>query len=379
MNSTEKKTAKALQHWATFRETMSQPAIWRSWTNQLVAHAETISAWVRSRGYTEIWFCGAGTSAFIGDTLSAYLNTPPRTLRCRSIPTTDLVSCPANFIRPDDRILVVSFGRSGTSPETIGCLDLLDTHLPDADRLHFTCNPTGALATRKPAGSGEQRVVLLPPETNDSGFAMTSSYSTMLLSALACLDEFPPLAIPEAFEQLADAVQGVLDSSILLNGDNRKPPARAVFLGSGVLAAAARESALKVLELAAGQIPTMWDSTLGFRHGPKAIVNDDTRVHVFVSNDPHTRKYDMDAANEIRHQYGKSSVTTFGSDKQNVDVYIPLIGNDAWSSVLYVAAVQIQSIMWSDALRINVDNPFSQGHLSRVVQGVPLYPFQPAV
>ncbi|QPC91785.1 SIS domain-containing protein [Mesorhizobium sp. INR15] len=367
-----------LERWVTFNEAMAQPGIWRGWADPLGHHAEAIAAWIAERGHAEIWFCGAGTSAFIGDTLCAYLNAPPRQPRFRSVPTTDLVSCPGNFVRTDRRILVVSFGRSGNSSETIGALDLLDAHMPGADRLHFTCNAAGALATRQPPGPGEQRTVVMPAGTNDAGFAMTSSYTTMLLSALACFDPHPPLALGETLGRLADAGETVLDAALLVARAGRRPPSRAVFLGCGPLTGSARESALKVLELAHGNIPTAWDSTLGFRHGPKAVVDAETRVHVLMSSDPHTRRYDLDAANEIRAQFGAGCAVTLGPDKANVDLHVPMIGNDAWSSVLYVLAAQIQAIAWSDALRINVDNPFTEGNLSRVVDGVTLYPYPAA-
>ncbi len=373
-------TADALARWGTFREAMTQPAIWRSWAEQLAVHAKGVSAWLRQREHSEVWFCGAGTSAFIGETLAAYLNSVARNRAIfRSIPTTDLVSCPRDFLQAERKLLVVSFGRSGDSPETTGTLDLLDGHLPWADRLHFTCNPCGALATRRMSGPGEQRVVVLPIETNDSGFAMTSSYSTMMLSALACLDDTPPMPPQVALHRLAAAADDVLQASLRLVLDSQRPPSRAVFLGCGVLTGSTRESALKVLELTAGQVPTAWDSTLGFRHGPKAVVDSETRVHVFISNDPHTRKYDLDAADEIRRQFGAPSLITLGSDKDAVDLHVPLVGNDAWTSVLHVLAAQIQAIGWSDMLGVNVDNPFGEGTLTRVVEGVTLYPLDTVI
>jgi len=288
-----------------------------------------------------------------------------------------LVSCPRDYVPVSARLLVVSFGRSGDSPETVGALDLLDAHAPSADRLNFTCNAGGALAARAACGPGRQRTVLLPPESNDQGFAMTSSYSTMLLSALVCLDERRPADLVGAVDRLASAAVDVLARALrLARGVGAQPPSRAVFLGSGVLLGSARESALKVLELSAGRIPTSWDSALGFRHGPKAVVDESTRIHMLVSNDSYTRRYDLDAANEIRAQFGRNAVVAFGSEASEVDFHVPFIDDEAWTSVLFVLAAQVQAIVWSDALRLNVDNPFSESTLTRVVQGVPLYPFE---
>lgn len=374
MNYEKQHRNHGLERWITFQETMAQPAVWRAWGEPLNAISASISDWLKSRDHQEVWFCGAGSSAFIGDALAASLDRPGAQTRYRSLPTTDLVSCPAKYLPAQGRILAVSFGRSGDSSETIGTLDLLDAHLPQADRLHFTCNPQGALANRKPRGPGDQKVVLLPEATNDRGFAMTSSYSTMLLSALACLDDARPLPIAQALHELADAGERVLGDAIA-HAARSSRPSRAVFLGSGALAGAARESALKVLELAQGQIPTLWDTTLGFRHGPKAIVDAGTRVHVFISGTEHTSRYDLDVVRELRAQFGAKSVVALGSEDTGADIRIPVIGNDAWTLVLHVLFAQINAIAWSDSLEVNVDNPFIGGNLSRVVSGVALYPF----
>lgn len=373
MTLSNKALAETLSQSHTFREALAQPALWRSWRTELADHARDVSKWMLTRDYDEIWLCGAGTSAFIGDTLSIYLNRVPGCAKVRAIATTDFVSSPMSYIREGVRVLVVSFGRSGNSPETVGMLDLLDQQAPEFDRLQFTCNSSGALAERQAPGPGEQRIVLLPPETNDQGFAMTSSYSTMLLSALACLDQSPPIPLAEAIEQLAEAAEHIIPKALELAQNADFTPTRAVFLGSGALLGSARESALKVLELTAGQVPTLWDSTLGFRHGPKAFVKMDTLINVMISNDPQARRYDWDAVDEIKRQFGAKSVLTIGAEKTLVDIYVPHVGNDAWSCVLFVLVAQIQAIVLSHRLSLNIDNPFSNGNLSRVVQGVTLY------
>lgn len=362
-----------LDRWATTREIKRQPAIWRSFGPRLDGIAAEIRAWVTARRPDEIWFTGAGTSAFIGETLASYLNQAAGPVRYRAIPTTDLIAAPRSYLRPGVKLLVVSFGRSGNSSELIGTLDLLAAHAPEADRLHITCNANSALARTDNAGPGELRNIVLPPETDDSGFAMTSSYTTMLLTALACFDPAPPLPVAKLLGELANAAEqligGQLDKLIAL-----PIPERAVFLGSGPLTGSSRESALKVLELAAGQIPTSWDSTLGFRHGPKAITNGKTRVFVLLSSDPHTRRYDTDLATEVAAQFGENIVSRLGDPTAGADIAVPTVGNDAWSSVLYVMVAQLLAVIWSHRLGMKVDNPFASGNLTRVVAGVKLYP-----
>lgn len=361
-----------LDRWETTREIRQQPAVWRAFAPELSVLASDIRAWLAMRAHDEIWFCGAGTSAFIGETLAAYLNRASGPVRFRAVATTDLVSAPRNFLRPGLRLLVVSFGRSGNSSESLGTLKLLDMHAPEADRLHITCNGESALARPSNPGPGEQRTILLPPQTNDRGFAMTSSYTTMLLSALACFDPEPPEEPQALITRLADAAEGLIargfDELLRL-----AVPERAVFLGSGPLSGSARECALKVLELTAGHVTTSWDSTLGFRHGPKAVVNRNTLVFVLQSMDPHTRRYDLDLAEEIADQFSPQTIVRLGDAASGAAIDVPAIGNDAWGSVLHVILAQILAVIWSERLGFAVDDPFAGRNLTRVVADVTLY------
>jgi tagatose-6-phosphate ketose/aldose isomerase len=227
--------------------------------------------------------------------------------------------------------------------------------------LHITCNPDGALATR--TSPGPLKVINLPEVTHDAGFAMTSSFSTMLLTALALFDE--PCDVPARFTALADQLEGLLPQF----GTPR--PDRAVYVGSGPLAFAAREAALKVMELTAGQTPALWDSSLGFRHGPKSFVRDITAITLFSSPQAPTNAYDTDLVAELRAQFPDARVTNIGPAG---DIAIDMPFGTAWAAPLCIASSQIDGVKWAADLGLNVDDPFTgQGTLSRVVSGVKLH------
>jgi tagatose-6-phosphate ketose/aldose isomerase len=349
----------------TWTEIFAQPDIWTTWGPRLATSAEQVRSWIEQKGITEIVFAGAGTSAFIGEILSF---ATAGAIQLRAIATTDIVSCPFACLRDDPKLLVVQFGRSGDSSESVGTLDLLDKRFPSVHRLNITCNPNGALATRTPAGTGEQRVIALPEATHDVGFAMTSSFTTMLLSALACID--PQVDVAARLAALAQTA-GTLLQDLPARAPGR--PDRAIFLGSGALKGVARESALKVLELTAGQTMTSWDSTLGFRHGPKAVITGRDLVVVMIHPDAHTARYDWDVAREIKAQYPDATVITLGGEGTDV---VLRTGFDArWEACLYVLPAQLWAVIWSAELGLTIDNPFAgKGNLSRVVSGVTLYP-----
>lgn len=355
-------------HYSTDREIAAQPEIWDHWATRLPEIAAQTRSWISNRAPDEIWLCGAGTSAFVGDSLARALG--GMSIPMHNIATTDLVARPQDFFRPGLRPLVVSFGRSGNSSESIGTLDLLDRLCPTAERLNITCNKDGALATRLPKGTGEQRVITLPDACHDQGFAMTSSYTTMLLTALAVLGDDPIQTLEQKTKTLAAHARTLLATEI-----HHTRPKRAVFLGSGPFLGTARESALKILELTAGAVVTTWDSSLGFRHGPKAVVDDQTSVFVYLSADPLTRKYDQDIVDEIRAQFPTIAVTSIGYPLESTETPdIPLgFDDDLWSAPLAIIAAQRLAVAWSKSLGLNVDDPFSGRNLTRVVSHVQLY------
>ena len=345
---------------ATFREILAQPAIWSAWG--AVLPVADLRAWITQTGNAEVWFCGAGTSAYIGDILAAGLEGQDAP-RFRSVPTTDIVARPHAYLRGAPK-LIVNFGRSGNSTESIGLLTALDALAPHWPRLNITCNGQSSLGQ-----DAKAKVITLPEATHDQGFAMTSSFSTMLLTAAALFDRsLPAEDTPKRLATLAGTLQSLLPTFTEAARTARLPE-RAVFLGSGPLAYAAREAALKVMELAAGQIPALWDSTLGFRHGPKSFTLGETDLWLFRSAAPHTRAYDDDLLAELRTQFPHSRVTA---------PEIPQPHGDLWSAPLYVALAQLLAVHWSDALGLNVDDPFTgQGTLTRVVSGVRLHPVTP--
>ncbi len=346
-----------LATFATWREIHAQPAIWRDWGATL--DVTGLRAWIAALGVSEVWFCGAGTSAYIGEILACGLEGAPGP-RLRAVPTTDIVARPYAYLTGAPK-LIVSFGRSGNSTESIGTLAALDALAADWPRLNITCNTRSALAQDASA-----KVILLPEATHDAGFAMTSSFSTMLLTALAIFDTATPdTAVSGHLETISHHLTTLLPAFQTAAQGARRPD-RAVFVGSGPLAFAAREAALKVMELSAGQIPALWDSSLGFRHGPKSFVLPGTDIWVFPSSGAHTRAYDADLIAELRQQFPDSTITA-------PDVPQPF--GDLWSVPLYVALAQVLAVVWSDALGLPVDDPFAgQGTLSRVVSGVTLHP-----
>jgi tagatose-6-phosphate ketose/aldose isomerase len=222
----------------------------------------------------------------------------------------------------------------------------------------------------------------MPAETHDRGFAMTSSITTMMAS---CLAVFAPEAIgSRTFRDVADRCQTILTSlgefseSVFGN----EPWRRIVYLGSGGLQGAARESALKVLELTAGKLAAFYDSPTGFRHGPKSLVDNETLVVVFVSSHPYTRQYDLDLLAELRRDKQAMRVVAIADESNAVIAagpHILLPPSRAFIDVelafCFLMYAQVFALAQSISVGNTPDTPSASGTVNRVVQGVVIHPW----
>jgi tagatose-6-phosphate ketose/aldose isomerase len=72
-----------------------------------------------------------------------------------------------------------------------------------------------------------------------------------------------------------------------------------VYLASGAGIGAARESALKMLEMSSGDIATMAETFLGLRHGPMSALNRPSLVVAFLSANSSVRRFEYDLLREL--------------------------------------------------------------------------------
>lgn len=367
---------------ATGREIAHQPAMWRQVGADVAARREEIDRFLApllAHGDRRIVLTGAGTSAFVGQLLAPALTRALRR-RVEAVATTDIVSNPQDAFAEDVPTLLVSFARSGDSPESVAATVLADQLLASVHHMVVTCNADGQLAHTH--GEAERSLVLLmPPGTNDEGFAMTSSFTSMVLATWLAL---APAGEPGA--DLAGRIADAGDAVLATRSDAvaelvRRRYERVVYLGSGPLTGLARESALKVLELSAGAVVSYFDSALGFRHGPKSVVDASTLAVVFLSNDAYTRRYDEDIARELRQQMGDANVVVLAArPADGADGTWTVPGLDDAPDVLlalpYVLVAQLFALGTSLSLGLVPDSPSPSGQVNRVVQGVTVHPYQ---
>jgi tagatose-6-phosphate ketose/aldose isomerase len=371
----------ALAATATHREILQQPDVWRETARILAgcrAELDAFLAPLLAREDLRIVLTGAGTSAFIGQIAAPGLGARLGR-RVDAVATTDLVSHPGAYLPQDVPTLLVSFARSGDSPESAAAAEIADRLLGDVSHLIVTCNPDGALGRAHATRPGSF-VLLMPERSLDDGFAMTSSFSAMLLSVLLAFHGGKEDEDQAAVEALAAGAEQLLAGEARIAALTSPVPQRVVYLGGGPLAGLAREAALKLLELTAGHVVAYSDSPLGFRHGPKAVLDGQSLAVVFRSADPYSTAYDEDIVRELRALLGEERVLTVsaGMVARSGPADWVLTGLDAlddvYLAVAYVVFAQIYALYCSAALELTPDNPFPDGNVNRVVQGVTIHP-----
>jgi tagatose-6-phosphate ketose/aldose isomerase len=365
---------------ATWSEIHGQPQVWAETIATVKAMRSQIDAFLApflAEPNGRIILTGAGSSAFGGELLQPEL-TRRLNRRVEAIATTDIVAAPRDYLAEDVPTLLISFARSGDSPESVAATELADQVLSDVRHLIVTCSREGQLF-REHNGRERSCCIVGSDHSNDTGFAMTSSLTSMVLgTALALLGDDAVHT-----DALLKAGQFALDKAAFVAQLAAKMPERVVYLGSGPLAGAAHEAHLKVLELTAGQIAAFFESSMGFRHGPKAVLNPKNQVFVMVSSNPYTRDYDLDVVNEIRSVHGANHCITLsapaadfaGTAADNAIVIDPLTGaGDIENALAYIVIAQLYALFSSVAHDCTPDNPFPGGDVNRVVQGVTIHP-----
>ena len=371
----------------TASEIAAQPFLWKELCKMLIEKKESISAFMKGLGNLSemrVILTGAGSSAFIGEALAGFLAESSK-IKCEAIHTTDIVSAPDTVLFADIPTLLVSFARSGNSPESAGAVQYARKAVKNLREVAIVCDG-GSKLSQITAEDKKNLVLVMPEGSNDKGFAMTSSVTCMLLAGFALFNSDVLDGIVEDIILLSEILENnSLELSDLALECASLPFDRAVYLASGAFKGLAHEASLKMLELSNGNVTTGYDSATGFRHGPKAVIKDNTMSLHFISRDPFTARYDIDLLAEVYRQKNKNTVVAFCCDSEkgikadkvmkiNTDCYG--FTSDLCPGIHGLVFFQMLAMYKSLELGITTDNPSPGGQVNRVVKGVTVYPWE---
>lgn len=370
----------------TTREIYQQPQVWQTAFENYKAQADEIAAFLNNidekYDYIKVILTGAGTSAYVGETLLPYFRKiyDERKWNFNAIATTDVVANPLAYLHKEVPTILVSFARSGNSPESVAAVDLAKDIVEELYQITITCAAEGKLAQQ---AHGDERNLLLlqPAPSNDAGFAMTSSFTSMMLTALLVFDKTDLVTKEEKISALIALSQEMLDSAAAIQKMVSLDYNRVIYLGAGPFFGLAHEAQLKILELTAGQVATMYESPIGFRHGPKSLVNEETVVVVFSSTDTYTKLYDLDLVREVAEDEIARKVillTDQKEDLENVEQVIlssQYLVDDVYRVFPYIVYGQLFALLTALKVKNRPDTPSPTGTVNRIVQGVIIHPF----
>lgn len=361
----------------TLREILQQPATWQH-TFQRVhdAAAQAPLGKALDPRPAQLVLTGSGSSIYIGECLApllqAALGMPVQAIAAGTLLTH------WRSVLPPGPGLLISMARSGDSPESAAVVDTLLADAPAWRHLVITCNAGGRLATQY---REEPRVsaLVLDERTNDRSLVMTSSFTNLLLGGLGLLRD---ALHADAIEQAAANAQRIVDTHAdAIAALAARDLHAAVYLGSGAAFGAAREGALKMLEMTGGKVVTMAETFLGLRHGPMSFVHPHTLVVAMLSADPTVRHYECDVLRELsRKQLGMAKLVVGDNIPADLlcagDVAITTSASASNPDVppLLAGVVVAQLLAFFRCLELGgkPDTP-SEGVLTRVVEDFALH------
>ena len=374
----EEREAQGYLH--TLTEILQQPATWLETCDRSVAHSALFRQAVE--GIRALVLTGSGSSEYAGECMRPALQKELGTDTV-TIGGGDLLADLPSVLPPHRPALMVSLARSGNSPESLGALRAVCHHDPAIRQLVLTCNQKGNLALAC-AGDPSVYLLVLDERTNDRSLVMTSSFTNVVLAGryLGMLDA------PGRYRQMCRRLSALCSALFLTSFDTLIGVAewdfdRAVFLGGGANWGAARESALKMLEMTAGRVATISETYLGLRHGPLSFAGERTLVVGYLSSDAVRRAYESDLVRELHRKRVGLATVLVGEDiprdllrEQDVAIELPGLAElaDDQASVLHVVVGQLLAFGRSMAEGLRPDSPSENGIIHRVVESFPLYP-----
>ncbi|GAB2569724.1 SIS domain-containing protein [Dyella jejuensis] len=357
----------------TLREILQQPATWQAtfdWLRSAVVQQPLAGA--LDPLPTHIVLTGSGSSIYIGECLAPILQAGLR-VPVQAIAAGTLLTHWRSVLPPGPGLLI-SVARSGDSPESASVVNALLAEAPAWRHLVITCNAHGKLATHY---RNEPRVtaLVLDERTNDRSLVMTSSFTNLLLGGTALLQHAHAAEDADAVRRAGADAQRIFDAqSDAIAALAQRDVTSAVYLGSGAAFGAAREGALKMLEMTGGKVITLAETFLGLRHGPMSFIHPQTLVVALLSSDPAVRRYECDLLRELsRKQLGMAQLVAGHDIPADVlgagDVAIDLSASDTEMPTVLAGVVVTQLLAFFRCLHLGgkPDAP-SEGVLTRVVE-----------
>jgi tagatose-6-phosphate ketose/aldose isomerase len=370
----------------TLAEIWQQPQLWVETARRVSTMNEQWSDFVS--GAQAVLLTGSGSSYFVGKCIATALQ-ESAFVSVTAVESGEILMLGSGALPPARPLLVVSFARSGDSPESCGLVQRLLAEEPEINPLLITCNPKGQLARMWGEGGTacdpRVRVLMLDERCCDRSLVMTSSFTSMAIAGLGIVAQ-DPVAKARYLSSTEALAMGVADLLTNLSADidefSLKKVDRMIAVGSGCLHGAALEVSLKMLEMTDGRVHTRAEGCLGLRHGPMCALHSRSLLFLPLSSHPARRAYQMDLLEEVvRKRLGGGKVI-IGADVPSEilgpnDLALEMPGlrglGDEWVAIASVVVGQLLAFLRCRAEGLRPDEPAVSDSITRVVGSFTLH------
>ena len=370
----------------TLAEIWQQPQLWADTARRVISTATDWGELVKTAH--AIVLTGSGSSFFVGKCVADALQ-ERTSIPVSAVESGEMLMLGASALPAARPLLVVSFSRSGDSPESSGLVQYLLDEEPSIHHLLICCNPNGSLV-RKWGVQGtdeDPRVTVLTLDERccDRSLVMTSSFTSMAVAALglACQNPVAQEEYLRAVDSLAANVSDLLTHLVEPIQEFSSPNVdRMIAVGSGALHGAALEVALKMLELTDGRVMTRAETCLGLRHGPMCALNSRTLLFLPLSSHGLRRAYQIDLLREVGAKRLGGQKVVIGADlpwddigPDDLGLELPCLRNagDEWIAIATVVAGQLLAFLRCRTEGLCPDRPAVSESITRVVNSFTLH------
>lgn len=279
-----------------------------------------------------IYFVGCGSSYYLAISAAKHFSRQLAKFT-KAIPGGEVAFHFAeNIPEKVDTSLAVMISRSGDSTEMV--LAAQNLKKKGFQTFCVTLNPESKLLENC------NDALVLPVE--EESVVMTKSFSSMLLSLLIIADLVSKTNL-DHYQSIFNNIDYFFFDPSYLDLSKFK---HLVFLGSGIYEGIARESSLKVEEMSLTQAEAF--SAFEYRHGPKALVTEETLIVIFSNGTKEERRL----AEEVK-AYGAQVI-----ERISIDGF----GRDAFAHVIF------SQLMGVHLAKLKGVDPQKPRNLTRVVE-----------
>lgn len=350
----------------TLDEIRQQPSIWNSILVDILDKEEKYRNFLTplfAIPNLEIVLTGTGSSAYIGDTLEPYLKDKFHH-KVRSIPTSDIISNPYDSLNKDNPTLVITYSRSGNTPETNYCHRIINNYITTVYNLVITCTDNSTLYTMCQSESNTL-IVTLPEAANDKALAMTSGYTSMIFSTIL-LSELDNLSFITSNLHFVLSYSKELLSSLWskIYGIVQSNPDRIIFLGTDELSGLSNYCALNILKLTNRKVYSLSLNPKFLANDIFPFIDENSLVVLFHSNKTTNLEYERTFLNGLKNVNKNCTICIVSEAPVNItsnveEFILSSESNlsDCFSSMCFAFFGQILAYLYSLHLKLKVDNP----------------------